>query len=204
MSEYGLKTVIRVKNPYRLMAKKNQEHRICKNILNRKFNPKRPHSVYSTDITYLYYKNGCKAFLSAIKDLATGEIIAYTVSQQITIDFVNKMFDKILKTTPKKDLNNLIIHSDQGFHYTHPVVRLRLKNLGIIQSMSRKGNCLDNAPIESFFGHLKDELDYKNCSTFKELKDKIDKYIYYYNNQRYQWSKNKMAPVEYRNHLLIA
>lgn len=204
MNEYGLKTVIRRKNPYRLMAKKTQQHSICSNIVNRKFKPKKPHSIYSTDITYLHYGNNQRAFLSPIKDLASGEIIAHTLSRQININFVNDMLDKTLKSIPKEDLKNLTIHSDQGFHYTHPIFRMKLRKFGITQSMSRKGNCLDNAPIESFFGHLKDELDYKDCKTFEELKDKIDEYIYYYNNERYQWSKNKMTPVEYRNHLLIA
>lgn len=204
MREYGLKTQIRLKNPYKAMAKKTQEHSTCPNILKRQFSPSKPYAVYSTDITYLHYSNSQRAFLSVIKDLASGEIIAHSLSRQITIDFVNEMMKEMIKVTPKTSLKNLIIHSDQGFHYTHPIFRMRLKNLGITQSMSRKGNCLDNAPIESFFGHLKDEIDYRNCKTFEELKEKIDEYIYYYNNGRYQWSKNKMAPVEYRNHLLIA
>lgn len=204
MQEYGLKTKIRRKNPYKLLARKTQEHSVCKNIVKRQFSPKQPNSVYSTDITYLYYANGQRAFLSAIKDLATGEIIAHTLSRHLTIDFVNKMIDEAIQKTPFEKLIDLLIHSDQGFHYTHPMFRLKLKEKRITQSMSRKGNCLDNAPIESFFGHLKDEVDYKQCKTFDELKEKIDEYIYYYNNERYQWSKNKMAPVEYRNHLLIA
>ena len=101
-----------------------------------------------------------------------------------------------------KKLEGLILHSDQGFHYTNPEYQKILKDNKIIQSMSRKGNCIDNAPMESFFGHFKDEVDYKNCKTFEELVEKIDEYIYYYNNKRYQWNKLKMAPVEYRNHLL--
>jgi len=68
--------------------------------------------------------------------------------------------------------------------------------------MSRKGKCIDNCPIESFFGHFKDELDYKGCKTFEELSDKINKYMNYYNNERYQWNIKKMTPVQYRNHLL--
>ena len=79
-----------------------------------------------------------------------------------------------------------------------------LKENSIIQSMSRKGNCIDNASMESFFGHLKDEVDYKNCKAFDELVEKIDEYMYYYNNERYQWSRNKMTPVQYRSYLLIA
>ena len=82
---------------------------------------------------------------------------------------------------------NVLIHSDQGFHYTNPEYRKLLKDNNVIQSMSRKGNCIDNAPMESFFGHFKYE----------------DEYMYYYNNERYQWSRNKMTPVQYRSHLLL-
>jgi putative transposase len=95
-----------------------------------------------------------------------------------------------------------LIHSDQGFHYTHPFYSRQLANLGIVQSMSRKGNCLDNAPVESFFGHMKDELDLTWCHSLEQVKAVIDEYIYDYNHHRYQWARRKMAPVEYRNHLL--
>ena len=95
-----------------------------------------------------------------------------------------------------------MIHSDQGFHYTNPEYIRRIKALSMVQSMSRKGNCIDNAPMESFFGHLKDDVDYKSCMTFDELKAAIAAYIHYYNNERQQWNLKKMAPVQYRNHLL--
>jgi putative transposase len=96
----------------------------------------------------------------------------------------------------------IIIHSDQGFHYTNPAYIEVLKELKMSQSMSGKGKCIDNAPIESFFGHLKDELDYKSCKSFEEIRSKIDEYMRYYNQERKQWTKNKMTPVEYRDHLL--
>ena len=80
----------------------------------------------------------------------------------------------------------------------------KLKELGVTQSMSRKGNCLDNAPIESFFGHLKDDVDIKSCQTFEEVKSKVENYIYYYNNERSQWNLNKMTPAQRRCHLLNA
>lgn len=97
---------------------------------------------------------------------------------------------------------NIMIHSDQGFHYTNPLYIKQIKELGMVQSMSRKGNCIDNAPIESFFGHLKDEIDYKSCKTFEQLHSLIEEYMGYYNNERQQWELKKMTPVEYRNHLL--
>ena len=104
----------------------------------------------------------------------------------------------------KKDLNGCIIHSDQGIHYTSPNFSYACEQLNLIQSMSRKGNCLDNAPMESFFGHFKDEVDYKSCKTFEELKLKISEYIDYYNNKRKQWTLKKMTPAEYRTHLLAS
>ena len=88
------------------------------------------------------------------------------------------------------------------YNYTPPLYVNKLKELGVTQSMSRKGNCLDNAPIESFFGHMKDETDLKSCQIFEEVKSKVENYIYYYNNERYQWNLNKMTPAQRRCHLL--
>lgn len=96
----------------------------------------------------------------------------------------------------------MIIHSDQSWHYTHPLYISELKKLGITQSMSRKGNCLDNAPIESFFGHMKEEIDIKSCQNFEEVKELVENYICYYNNERYQWSLNKMTPAQRRRHFV--
>ena len=101
-----------------------------------------------------------------------------------------------------KRYKDAVIHSDQGFHYTNPEYIDKVKALEMIQSMSRKGNCIDNASVESFFGHLKDDVDYKSCKTFEELKLLIENYIKYFNTERAQWDKNKMTPVEYRDHLL--
>ena len=203
-NEYGLITKIRKRNPYKAMAKKTQEHLTCPNILDRKFEVLTPYKVYSTDITYLFYGNGQKAYLSAVKDLASKEIIAHSISRHIDMDLVWNTLAKTIEITPKSDLESLIIHSDQGFHYTNPFFIEKLKDLKITQSMSRKGNCLDNAPIESFFGHFKDELDYKTCDTFEELEKQVNDYIYDYNNKRYQWNLKKMTPVQYRDHLLAA
>jgi putative transposase len=102
------------------------------------------------------------------------------------------------------DVKAGLLHSDQGVHYTNPQYIQRVEKLGLVQSMSRKGNCIDNAPMESFFGHFKDEVDFKDCKTFDELRSKIAEYIQYYNNERQQWNLKKMTPVEYRNHLLSA
>ena len=107
-----------------------------------------------------------------------------------------------LQKKPFVHFDDGMIHSDQGWHYTNPQFRIKAAEMGLQQSMSRRGNCWDNAPQESFFGHLKDEVDIKQCDTFEELYMLISDYIDYYNNDRYQWNLNKMTPIQYRNYLL--
>ena len=96
------------------------------------------------------------------------------------------------------------IHSDQGVHYASPKFQKLLKKYKLGQLMSRRGNCWDNAPQESFFGHMKDEINYKNCNTFEQLQSMIDDYMDYYNNYRYQWGLKKLTPVQFRNQLFAA
>ena len=199
--QYGLVTKIRKKNPYNVIFKKGLEHRTAPNLLHRQFDVNVPDTVYSTDISYLIYKGGQRAYLSATKDLATKEIVAFNVSRDLSMQTA---FIGLEETLKQKDCSKLMIHSDQGTHYTHPLYVNKLREFGVTQSMSRKGNCLDNAPIESFFGHLKDDVDIKSCQTFEEVKSKVENYIYYYNNERYQWGLNKMTPAECRCHLLNA
>ncbi len=200
MRENNLVVKIRRKNPYKMIMKKTQEHRTFNNILDRNFNQIIPGKVLCADITYLYYGLGRKAYLSAIKDIASKEIVGWRVSNNLTMKFVLGSVDDLdgINTINSKTM----IHSDQGFHYTNPEFIKKVKSLKLIQSMSRKGNCIDNSPIESFFGHLKDDVDYKEAKTFNELNDMISEYMHYYNNHRYQWEIKKMTPVEYRNHLL--
>ncbi len=195
MKKYNLVAKIRRINPYKAIMKKTLEHRTFENKLDRNFNQIIPHKVFSTDITYLFYNNRV-TYLSVVKDIASGEIVAWYLLPHITMELVLKTIEQMEK------YQDALIHSDQGFHYTNPEYIRRIKALEMIQSMSRKGNCIDNAPIESFFGHLKDDVDYKNCKTFEELKSLILNYINYYNSDRPQWDKNKMTPVEYRDHLL--
>jgi transposase InsO family protein len=201
MSKYGLCCQARRKNPYKAIMKKTQEHRTFENILSREFKQSLPKKALCTDITYLYFSLGRKAYLSAIKDIATGEILSWEISINIDLEFVLKTVGRLenLKLPP-----DALIHSDQGFHYTNPLYIAKIKQLNIIQSMSRKGSCIDNAPMESFFGHLKDELEFKNCSTFQELTVKVTEYMQYYNHHRYQWGLKKMTPAQYRDHLLAA
>ena len=114
---------------------------------------------------------------------------------------LSEMFGVCINTIVN-DLYAIMIHSDQGWHYTNPQFHIKVLEMGLQQSMSRRGNCWDNAPQESFFGHLKDEVDIKSCDTFDEVCELITDYIDYYNNDRYQWNLNRMTPIQYRNSLL--
>jgi len=202
MKKYDIVCPIRKPKPYKKMLKATKEHRTAPNILNREFKQGIPGKVLLTDITYLSYGYYQRAYLSTIKDASTGEIMAFRVSTNLYLDFVlNTMWDlKNQNEVPIPD--DAFIHSDQGAHYTSPTFQFLLKELNLSQSMSRRGNCWDNAPQESFFGHLKSETDLIACKTFAELEIEIKRYIEYYNNYRYQWDLKKMSPVQYRNHLL--
>jgi len=202
-NKYHLFTKIRRTNPYKAIMKKTKEHRTFGNILDRNFNQTAPFRAFGTDITYLPF-NHRMAYLSAVKDFASGEIVAWDVSQHLEMDIVLNTVKNMQQNKNIVSLADVLIHSDQGVHYTSPQYSNMLKKLNMIQSMSRKGNCIDNAPTESFFGHLKDDVDYTDCKSFDELKEMIDQYINYYNNERQQWDLKKMTPVEYRNHLIFS
>ena len=201
--KYGLQTMIRRKNKHRFFAKKIHEHQQCDNKLNRKFNVENPDRVYSTDITEMRYGPSLKAYLAAFKDLCTNEIVAFNIGRRSDINLTTEALDEVLRKRGNSS-NALMIHSDQGLHFTHISFRKKLRDHGIEQSMSRKGNCLDNAPIESLFGHLKDHLDLGSCKTIDEVKEVVTNEIDYYNNHRPQIGLKKMPPVEYRRHLLAS
>lgn len=197
MKKYGLTARIRRKNPYKMIMKKTMEHRVFDNKLQREFHQMIPFKVFCADITYIPFHHRF-AYLSVIKDIASGEVVAWNLSLFLEITLVTET----VKNMKLDSYENIMIHSDQGFHYTNPAYIEIVKELSMIQSMSGKGNCIDNAPIESFFGHLKDELDDQSCETFTELRLAIEEYMRYYNQERKQWERKKMTPVEYRNHLL--
>lgn len=206
---YNLKRINRIKKKFNLVTQKRKrnvyrdaalnmiEHRSVGNLLNQNFKIKEPRKVLSTDVTYMTNSKGGKAYLSAVKDLATKEIVSYELSKINNLNFVINSIKKSIK----KSKRGVTIHSDQGFQYTHQDYQLLLKKNGARQSMSRRGNCLDNAPIESFFGHMKDEVEYKKMRNFEELKEEIDKYIKFYNEKRPQWGLKRKTPVEYRSFL---
>lgn len=204
MRKYDIICPIRKVNPYKRMAKATKEHRVVENKLNREFKQNIPGKVLLTDITYMPYGNNKMAYLSTVKDSSTNEILAYNLSNSLAIELVTETVDKLVSTESFKLHKDAFIHSDQGVHYTSPRFQNLLKQNNLGQSMSRKGNCWDNAPQESFFGHMKDEIDYKSCNEFEELQIMLDDYIDYYNNFRCQWNLKKLTPVQFRNQLLMA
>ena len=143
--------------------------------------------------------SGNKLYLSPIIDLFNQEIISYEITERPVFNQVVVMLKKAFRTIPNN--TNLTLHSDQGWQYQMKQYQYLLKEKGIVQSMSRKGNCLDNAIIENFFGILKSELFYlKKYKSINELKKEISEYIYYYNNVRIKSNLNKMSPIQYRAH----
>lgn len=201
MKKFNIICPIRKVNPYRRMAKATKEHTVCPNLLKRNFKQNTPRKVLLTDITYLFYGKGKKAYLSTILDGSTNEILAYNVTDHLKLELATDTLRK-LKSSKVKLHEEAFIHSDQGVHYTSPKFQATVKEYKIGQSMSRRGNCWDNALQESFFGHLKDEINIKDCITLDDVKHEIKAYITYYNQYRCQWNLKKMTPVQYRNHLL--
>lgn len=202
MKKFGLACPHRKANPYRRIAKATQEHRTLPNMLQRDFKKGIPGLVLLTDITYLPYGNSQMAYLSTILDASTGELLAYNLSESLHLSLAMKTIILLKRQKRLKLHQEAFIHSDQGSHYTSPIYQELLKQKGLGQSMSRRGNCWDNAPQESFFGHMKDHVKSRVCKTIAELQREINRYIRYYNHHRYQWGLKKMTPVQYRNHLL--
>lgn len=203
MKKYGLICPIRKANPYRRMMKALRTSNIAPNRINRNFYEGLPGQKLLTDITYLYYsKTRELAYLSTIKDSVSREMLSWELSKSLDVDFVLKTVNKIYQNNLVPINEDTIMHSDQGSHYTSKAYQDLLSKLEIIQSMSRRGNCWDNAPQDSFFGHMKDELYLKDCNSYDELLNEINDYMDYYNNYRYQWDLKKMTPTEYRIYLL--
>ena len=198
MNKFNLSCPFRGPNPYRRMAKALKTSNVASNLLNREFEEYGPRIVLLTDITYLPY-NGTFAYLSTILDAFTKQILSYVLSPSLEVDFVLETINQLVENHGISLQAETIIHSDQGCHYTsHKFINI-LYDKKLRQSMSRRGNCWDNAPQESFFGHMKDHIKQKlsECKTFSEVKLIIDDYIDYYNNRRYQWQLAKLSPNEY-------
>ena len=199
MNEMGLKCEVRMKK-YR--SYKGNVGIAAPNILQRDFQANKMNQKWVTDITE-FHLFGEKRYLSPVLDLCNGEIIAYSVMKRPVYQLVDDMLKQAVMSLRPED--QVILHSDQGWHYQMKKYQKTLKQYGITQSMSRKGNCLDNAVIESFFGLLKSELlylqEFENIEHFeKELAD----YMHYYNRKRMKAKLKDLSPVEYRIQVLEA
>lgn len=202
MRKYQIVCPIRKPNPYKRMAKAKKEHAIKPNLVARKFDVEEPKKVILTDITYLRYARGTFAYLSVMKDSCTKQILAHVLSDSLEVDFVLETINQLLTEHKIPKNQKTLIHSDQGIHYTSIKFQKLLENEKLRQSMSRRGNCWDNAPQESFFGHMKDELpDLGKVDTFSEVQAIVDDYIDYYNKDRYQWNLAKLSPNQYEDYL---
>lgn len=197
MRKYGLYCPIRKPNPYKQMVNALKTSNYADNIVNRNFK-KGVRKVLLTDISYIPYNNKF-CYLSTILDAYTKEILAYELSKTLRVDFVIKTVDQLVIKHGSTLDDEVIVHSDQGCHYTSYAFIKKLKDENFVQSMSRRGNCWDNAPQEGFFGHMKDEIMPKItlAKIFEEVKAVIDDWMDYYNNERYQWELGMLAPSEY-------
>ena len=193
MQEMNLKSKVR-RVKYR--SYRGEVGKTAPNILNREFKASRPNQKWATDVTEFKVADR-KAYLSPIIDMFNGEIIAYTISDRPDLKMVMDMMHSAKRKI--KDTSGVMLHSDQGWHYQHMQYQQTLKKYGITQSMSRKGNCLDNAVMENFFGIMKTELLYlQQFSDMEVFKQELRKYINYYNNDRIKLKLNGKSPVQYR------
>ena len=190
----GIKCLIR-KKKYR--SYKGEVGLVADNVLKRNFTASSPLCKLATDVTQIEIK-GRKCFLSPVIDLFNGEILSYAVSYSPDLKLIKAMMDRLFESVRKFN-DGAIMHSDQGWQYQHVYFRNILNEKGIIQSMSRKGNCLDNSVIESFFGIMKSELLYPNeFDSVENFIEELDKYIVWYNDKRIKLKLGGMSPVEYR------
>ena len=199
MKELGLVCRVRMKK-YR--SYKGEVGKVAENLLDRNFHAQKPNQKWTTDVTE-FRLFGQKLYLSPIMDLCSGDIVTYTLSESPNLLMVTTMLEQALKVLPEK--HELILHSDQGWHYQHKQYRKMLADNGITQSMSRKGNCYDNAAMESFFGHLKSELLYlQEFESVEHFKRELIHYIDYYNNRRIKARLKGLPPALHRQQALLA
>ena len=192
MRKYNLLEKPKRKRPYYPIAC-DGEPKVADNILNRNFRSGVVNKYFATDLTYIKYGSG-NCYLSAVIDLQSNLVVGYKVSTSLETKFVEETLDQL---KPINLAAGALIHSDQGSQYTSLAYRKKLKELGLIQSMSRKGNCHDNACIESFFGRLKEQIGNTKKLGLKKIQALIDDYIDYYNNERGQARLDWKTPKEY-------
>ena len=199
MKELGLVCRVRMKK-YR--SYKGEVGKIAPNLLNRDFHADRPNQKWVTDVTE-FSLFGEKLYLSPVLDLCSSDLVSYTISERPVLSMVTTMLEKAFEKIP--DNTNLILHSDQGWQYQHKQYQRMLREKGIRQSMSRRGNCLDNAVIENFFGLLKSELLYlQDFESMEHFKRELIDYLDYYNNRRIKAKLKGLPPAIYRQQALSA
>ncbi|QMA86176.1 IS3 family transposase [Escherichia coli] len=193
MQQLGLKSPVRLKK-YR--SYRGNMGLAAENILQRQFKAEAPCEKWVTDITE-FRAGGQKLYLSPILDLFNGEIVAWETACRPTEELVKRMLNKGLESLAEGE--KPLLHSDQGWHYRIKSYQSALADRGLVQSMSRKGNCLDNAVMENFFGHLKEEMYYRrDYRSVEELENAVNEYITYWNQKRIKLSLGGLSPVEYR------
>ena len=178
--------------------------KVADNIINRDFSTTAPLQKWTTDVSQFSFAWG-KCYISPILDMNTDEVISYDLSLSPNLEQIQRMLNEALKKFPC--VKGLIFHSDQGWQYQHEYFRNKLKEHGIIQSMSRKGNCYDNCIMETFFGRMKNEMYYgyeKSYNSFEDFAEAVRDYINYYNNERIQEKTKWMPPVKYREASMCA
>ena len=201
------KRVQRIMNRLALFGKRSKEKyhsykgdvgKVADNIINRDFSTEKPLQKWTTDVSQFNLPWG-KCYISPILDMNTNEIISYNLSTSPNMEQIRDMLNKAFERFPS--VQGLVMHSDQGWQYQHAFYRGELQKHGIIQSMSRKGNCYDNCMMETFFGRLKNEMFYgfeKNYHSFEAFSKAIAEYIDYYNNSRIQAKTKWMPPAKFR------
>lgn len=197
MRKYGLHCPIRKANPYKRMAKAIEIANVAPNLLNREFESRGPRKVLLTDITYIINGKAPRCYMVTFIDACTKELLAWTLSKSLELDFVLEAVKLLIDQHGISLTTETLVHSDQGAHYKSVKFIQLIKDSNLRQSMSRKANCWDNAPQESFFGHMKDEIDISKCKTYSEILQIITNWTDYYNNDRYQWDLAKLSPVQY-------
>lgn len=204
MNKFHLMCPVRKINPYRKQARRLQENRVAPNILNRQFRSYGPRTVLLTDITYIprLSHKGLEStrlytYVCVIMDAFTKEVLSCVCSTSCETDFVLDAVNQLMDKHGKELHTDALVHSDQGCQYTCSRFVEILNDHGLRQSMSRRGNCWDNAPQESLFGHMKDEIHPVGTYGHQQVERWVLDWVDYYNNERYQWRLAKLAPAEY-------
>lgn len=199
MTEMGLKSLVR---PKKYRSYKGGAGQVAPDLLQRQFTAHGANQKWVTDVTE-FHVSGEKLYLSPVMDLFNGEIVAFETATRPDFKLVESMVTKALSRLGNNE--RPILHSDQGWHYKMPVYQRRLRTHNITQSMSRKGNCLDNAAMESFFAVLKSEFFYlSRFDTIQSLRDGLSDYIHYYNHHRIKLKLKGLSPVQYRTQSLLS